>query len=27
MIRQGKPVLVRERERLDDLMSSQRMAE
>jgi diaminopimelate decarboxylase len=27
MIRQGKPVLVREREQLDDLMSSQRMAE
>ncbi len=27
MIRQGKAVLVREREQLDDLMSSQRMAE
>ena len=27
MIRQSKPVLVREREQLDDLMSSQRMAE
>jgi hypothetical protein len=27
MIRQGKAVLVRQREQLSDLMSSQRMAE